>query len=108
MRVIPIIDKTNIENRKELSRLFLELNDGVNGFPMPFDTGGMGYAQKIIEVISVPERYHRLIQTTRDEYERCLDWHFWGKIRSRCHRVRPPAFRSGQCRAATVPSGVAG
>ena len=102
MRVIPFIDKTHVENRKELSRLFLDahfmlfptersatgivtceasahglptlvsntggvggaINDGVNGFLMPFDSGGMGYAQKIIEVISDPERYHRLVQST--------------------------------------------
>jgi glycosyltransferase involved in cell wall biosynthesis len=146
MRVIPFIDKTHVENRKELSRLFLDahfmlfptraeatgivtceasahglpslvsntggvggaINDGVNGFLMPFDAGGMGYAQKIIEVISDPERYHRLVQSTRDEYERCLNWDVWGKsVRVVMEEVlqRSAPVYAG---AANVPSGVAG
>lgn len=146
MRVIPFIDKTHIENRKELSRLFLDahfmlfptraeatgivtceasahglpslvtntggvggaINDGVNGFLMPFDAGGMGYAQKIIEVIRDPERYHRLVQSTRDEYEQCLNWDVWGKsVRVVMEEVlqRAAPVYAG---AATVPSGVAG
>lgn len=44
---------------------------------MPFDTGGMRMQQKIIEVNNDPERYHRLVESTRDEYERCLNWDVW-------------------------------
>jgi glycosyltransferase involved in cell wall biosynthesis len=117
MRVIPFIDKTFPENRKELSRLFLNahfmlfptraeatgivtceasahglpslvsntggvegaINDGVNGFLMPFDSGGISYARKIVEITTDPARYHQLVQSTRDEYERCLNWDAWGK-----------------------------
>jgi hypothetical protein len=75
---------------------------------MPFDTGGMSSAQKIIEVISDPERYHRLVQSTRDEYERCLNWDVWRKsvrvVMEDVLQCSAPVY-SG---AATVPSGVAG
>ena len=146
MRVIPFIDKTHLENRKELSRLFLDahfmlfptraeatgivtceasahglpslvsntggvggaINDGVNGFLMPFDIGGIGYAQKIFEVINDPARYHRLVQSTRDEYERCLNWDTWGKsVRIVMEDVlqRSTPIHAG---AATRPGGLAG
>ena len=146
MHVIPFIDKTHIENRKELSQLFLDahfmlfptraeatgivtceasahglpslvsntggvggaINDGVNGFLMPFDTGGIGYAQKIIEVIDDPARYYQLVQSTRDEYERCLNWDAWGKsvrvVMEDVLQHSVPIYAA----ATTVPDGVAG
>jgi glycosyltransferase involved in cell wall biosynthesis len=146
MRVIPFIDKTHIENRKELWQLFLDahfmlfptraeatgivtceasahglpslvsdtggvggaINDGVNGFLMPFDTGGIGFAQKIIEVIDDPVRYYRLVQSTRDEYERCLNWDAWGKsVRVVMEDVLQHSV-SIYAGATTVPDGVAG
>jgi hypothetical protein len=75
---------------------------------MPFDIGGIGYAQKIFEVISDPARYHRLVQSTRDEYERCLNWDAWGKsVRIVMEDVlqRSTPVHAG---AATRPGGLAG
>jgi glycosyltransferase involved in cell wall biosynthesis len=54
------------------------LKDGVNGFLLPYDDNGPGYAGKILELISDPGSYQRLCETTRDFYESDLNWINWG------------------------------
>ncbi len=64
------------------------LNDGVNGFLMPFDAAGDVYADKIAEVIAEPSRYAALVVSSRNEYESALNWDVWGKaMRSVMERV---------------------
>jgi len=53
------------------------LNDGVNGFAMPYEARGDAYARKITEAIAEPVRYQNLVISSRDEYERCLNWDAW-------------------------------
>ncbi len=53
------------------------LNDGVNGFAMPYEARGDAYAAKIMEIIAEPARYQNLVVSSRDEYERCLNWDAW-------------------------------
>ena len=55
------------------------LKDGVNGFLMPYEARGDAYAAKIMQVISDPVRYHSLVISSRDEYERNLNWDAWGR-----------------------------
>ncbi len=55
------------------------LNDGVNGFLMPFEAPGQAYADKIAEVIAEPSRYAALVLSSRDEFESTLNWDVWGK-----------------------------
>jgi glycosyltransferase involved in cell wall biosynthesis len=55
------------------------IRDGVNGFLMPYEARGDAYAAKIMQIIADPERYHSLVVSTRDEYERNLNWDAWGR-----------------------------
>ena len=55
------------------------LNDGVNGFLLPFDAPGRDYADKIAEVIAVPARYDALVLSSRNEFESSLNWDSWGR-----------------------------
>jgi glycosyltransferase involved in cell wall biosynthesis len=64
------------------------LNDGVNGFAMPYEARGDAYAAKIMAIIAEPSRYQDLVVSSRDEYERCLNWDAWGvSIRNVMERV---------------------
>ena len=54
------------------------LNDGVNGFAMPYEARGDAYAAKIMEIVAEPARYRDLVVSSRDEYERSLNWDAWG------------------------------
>ena len=59
------------------------LNDGVNGFVLPFDAPGGAYADKIAAVIADPAHYLALVLSSRNEYERSLNWDAWAcSIRS--------------------------
>lgn len=55
------------------------LRDGINGFLMPYEARGDAYADKIMEIIAVPEQYHTLVVSSRDEFERRLNWDVWGR-----------------------------
>ena len=55
------------------------LNDGINGFLMPFDADGRDYARKVMELVRDPARYKRLVETSRDEFELYLNWDSWGR-----------------------------
>jgi glycosyltransferase involved in cell wall biosynthesis len=55
------------------------LRDGVNGFLMPFEARGEAYADKILSLIAEPARYRELVVTSRDEYDRYLNWDSWGR-----------------------------
>jgi glycosyltransferase involved in cell wall biosynthesis len=55
------------------------INDGVNGFLMPIHSGGDDYARKIAGCIQRPLEYQRLVESSRDEFERYLNWDSWGQ-----------------------------
>jgi glycosyltransferase involved in cell wall biosynthesis len=55
------------------------LRNGINGFLMPYEARGDVYADKIMEIIAVPEQYHALVVSSRDEFERRLNWDAWGR-----------------------------
>lgn len=55
------------------------LRNGINGFLMPYEARGEAYADKIMEIIAVPEQYHTLVVSSRDEFERRLNWDAWGR-----------------------------
>jgi glycosyltransferase involved in cell wall biosynthesis len=55
------------------------LNPGVNGFLLPLNARGADYAEKIISVIASPARYADLVLSSRDEFERSLNWDAWGR-----------------------------
>jgi glycosyltransferase involved in cell wall biosynthesis len=55
------------------------IRNGVNGFLLPFEARGAAYAGKIVEVISDPVQYAALVTSSRDEFERNLNWDTWGR-----------------------------
>jgi glycosyltransferase involved in cell wall biosynthesis len=51
--------------------------DGINGFCMPFEAGGPEYAEMVLRVFSDKEKYHQLILSSRDRFEKELTWDRW-------------------------------
>jgi len=55
------------------------LNEGVNGFALPFDARGDAYADKIAAVLAEPGCYEALVLSSRNEYESSLNWDAWAR-----------------------------
>ncbi|WP_263360087.1 glycosyltransferase family 4 protein [Acidicapsa ligni] len=55
------------------------LNPGINGFLLPLDARGDAYAEKILDIVATPTRYAALVASSRDEFERSLNWDTWGR-----------------------------
>lgn len=55
------------------------IKNGINGYLLPMEARGDQYAGVVAEVYQDPERYDRLRRTTREEYDRHLNWDKWGK-----------------------------
>lgn len=56
------------------------VQEGVNGFLLPVDATGEGYARTIVrEYFDKPEEYLNLAKTARDKYEKALNWDSWGE-----------------------------
>jgi len=53
------------------------VKENINGFLIPFEDKGEGYAKKIIEVISEKGSYSKLCASSRDHYESELNWEHW-------------------------------
>lgn len=53
--------------------------EGKNGFTLPYEARGDEYARVIAQLADHPERYHRLCETSREEFERRLNWDVWGE-----------------------------
>jgi len=53
--------------------------DGVSGIVLPKGSPAEAYVQAIIDLVNDPERYRRLCQTTRERYEKELNWDVAGK-----------------------------
>lgn len=52
---------------------------GINGYLLPLEARGEEYAKVIYDIFNNKERYRELRKTTRDEYEKRLNWDKWGK-----------------------------
>jgi glycosyltransferase involved in cell wall biosynthesis len=71
--------------------------EGINGFLLPFEARGRAYADKILSMIQDPARYDALVASTRDEYEKNLNWDAWGRsMRSVMERVLNRKIDPGQ------------
>jgi glycosyltransferase involved in cell wall biosynthesis len=55
------------------------ITEGKNGYLIDFNDNGPAYAKKIIEIINEPGRYETLCKTSREEYDRKLNWKIWGE-----------------------------
>lgn len=55
------------------------VTDGVNGYCLPYEARGASYANLIAELFSDKERYHKLVQSSREKFERQLNWDKWAE-----------------------------
>jgi glycosyltransferase involved in cell wall biosynthesis len=55
------------------------VRDGLNGFLFPLEARGDRYAARICDVYRNAETYQALCASSREEYERRLNWDAWGK-----------------------------
>ncbi len=53
------------------------VKDGINGYCLPLQAGGADYASLIEKIFSDKERYHQLVQSSRDRFEAELNWDKW-------------------------------
>ena len=53
--------------------------DGVSGIVLPKGSPPEAYVRAITDLVNDPERYQRLCQTTRERYEKELNWDVAGK-----------------------------
>jgi glycosyltransferase involved in cell wall biosynthesis len=60
---------------------------GQNGYLLPRDADGRAYASTILQIIGDPAAYHRLVASSRDTWEKHLNWDAWG-------RAMKPIFES--------------
>lgn len=52
--------------------------EGENGFLLPYEARGNGYAEVIAKVYNEDERYAELVKASRAAYEERLNWDAWG------------------------------
>lgn len=55
------------------------IENGVNGFLLPYNAGGPEYAQLIAGLVSDKNKLKELVITSREKYEKELNWGRWGK-----------------------------
>jgi glycosyltransferase involved in cell wall biosynthesis len=67
--------------------------NGRNGYTIPHEAGGAEYARVIAELADDPERYVRLCESSRDEFETRLNWDAWGTQVARIIGDTFPEFR---------------
>jgi glycosyltransferase involved in cell wall biosynthesis len=53
------------------------VKDGVNGFLLSVDADADEYAIKIMELFSNDEKYYSLVKSSRDLFEKKLNWDAW-------------------------------
>ncbi|MGF1585953.1 MAG: glycosyltransferase family 4 protein [Bacteroidales bacterium] len=55
------------------------VKDGVNGFALPYQSDHTEYGDKIISIFKSDKDYYNLIKSSRDYYEKRLNWEVWGE-----------------------------
>jgi glycosyltransferase involved in cell wall biosynthesis len=59
------------------------IQDGVNGFTLPYNASGKAYAEVIARLYQDTPAYNRLVRTSRQRFETQLNWDAWGLAVSR-------------------------
>jgi glycosyltransferase involved in cell wall biosynthesis len=55
------------------------ITEDVNGFLVPYDASGSTYAEKIKAVYTDEKKYSDLVISSRNNYERQLNWNSWAE-----------------------------
>ncbi|MCE5278158.1 MAG: glycosyltransferase family 4 protein [Planctomycetaceae bacterium] len=72
------------------------ITDGLNGFRLPLSARGDAYAKVIADLWNDPVRLQAMRVSSRDEYERRLNWDVWGETMADFFRgFLPPRLASG-------------
>ncbi len=53
--------------------------NGVTGYILKYDASPRDFAEKIIELYNSDEKYYKLISSSRDFFEKRLNWDAWGR-----------------------------
>lgn len=54
------------------------VRDGENGYALPYSARGSEYAKLIAEIYQEDQRYARLVKSSREAYDKRLNWDTWG------------------------------
>jgi glycosyltransferase involved in cell wall biosynthesis len=54
------------------------VQDGKNGFRLPYSSGGEEYAKLIADIYCDDQRYAELVRSTRETFDERLNWDAWG------------------------------
>lgn len=55
------------------------VKDGINGYCLPYEAGGAEYAALIADIFKDKQRYHQLVESSRDRFEEQLNWEKWAE-----------------------------
>lgn len=55
------------------------VQDGKNGYVLPYEARGEAYAQVIADLYRDEPRYRQLVQSSRTVFENSLNWETWGR-----------------------------
>ena len=55
------------------------INEGKNGYMLPLSASGEDYANLIAQTFSNPTRYAQLVSSSREEYDKRLNWNKWAE-----------------------------
>lgn len=69
------------------------VKEGVNGYTLSPESGGEEYAKKILEITSDAGAYRQLCHSSREEYEKRLNWDVWGARVAEIIETQLPQFR---------------
>ncbi len=69
------------------------VRDGVNGFTLPPGSRGAAFADLIAGLAAHPERYRKLCESSRREFETRLNWDAWGNAAAEAIARRLPELR---------------
>jgi glycosyltransferase involved in cell wall biosynthesis len=82
------------------------VNDGVNGYCLPFEADGLAYARLIQEIYSDKPRYHALIASSRRRFDEQLNWDKFAEqfIKVYERRFGNEGRQSGPRKASVMPT----
>ncbi|MEM6766513.1 MAG: glycosyltransferase family 4 protein [Bacteroidota bacterium] len=52
------------------------VEDGVNGYKLPYDANGEAYAKVIYEIFTDKEKYQKLVISSREKFDKNLNWRY--------------------------------
>lgn len=55
------------------------VKNGVNGFALKYDSNHIDFGETIIKIFNSDDDYYRLIQSSREYYDKNLSWDKWGE-----------------------------